>query len=51
MAGMMGSKKNRITHGMRECPYGCCRCHITGSKAKTGRTLRTREKRHWRQET
>ena len=47
MAGMLGGKKNRCTHGALECPWGCCRSLQTGSKKKTKRVLRTREKREW----
>lgn len=48
--GMLGDKRNRIKHGIKECTYGCCRSLITGTKSKTRGILRTRENRKWKKE-
>ena len=48
MPAMIGARRNRARHGASECPYGCCRSLVTGTKEKTRRVLRTREKRAWR---
>lgn len=45
---MMGGRRNRCRHGAVECTYGCCRALVTGSKSKTRRVIRTREKRAWK---
>lgn len=42
---MLGKKKN-----IPQCVYGCCRALFTGTKKKTNRVLRAREKRAWKKE-